>query len=259
MKKLILLLFCASLPMAGMAQKDTKTNDNKTGTNLKEKVTKAKAQDFIYVHFNWMTMLGADQNVSISPFSRGMDFGLVWDQPIGKSPISFAAGVGFSFENVFMNSFLRDSLNNGEQTLYFKDINATVNPLEPNPSTPHWRKYKLSTAIIELPIEFRYRMKTNTRNTFKFSLGFKVGYVIDSWEKYVGLAAENYGNDLMQEVRNVRYGVPGISRLRYGATFKIGYSRFQAYAHYSIGGFFQDGKGIKPGNMLHVGFCFTPF
>ncbi len=259
MKKLILILLCTSLPVIGMAQTKENTKDNKSGSNLKEKVTKAKAQDFIYVHFNWMSMLNSPSGMSVSPFSRGMDFGFMWDQPLGKSPISLAAGIGFSFENVFMNSFLRDSLNNGEQTLYFKDINATVNPLDPNPNSPHWRKYKLSTAIIELPIEFRYRMKTNTRNTFKFSLGFKVGYVIDSWEKYVGLAAENYGNNLMEEVRAVNYGVPGISRLRYGAMFKIGYSRFQAYAHYSIGGFFQDNKGIKTGNMLHVGFCFTPF
>lgn len=259
MKKLFFTLCLATLPLALMAQNQDNTPKD-PAANFKEKVTKAKAQDFIFVNFNWMTMVNHSPGVKISPFSRGMDFGFMWDQPIGKSPISFAAGIGFSFENVFMNSFLRDSLKDGKDVLYFKDINSTVDPSNPDPKdNPHWKKYKLSTAIIELPIEFRYRMKTNTRNTFKFSIGFKVGYVMDSWEKYVGLAAENYGNDLMKEVRNVRYGVPGIERFRYGATFKIGYSRFQAYVNYSIGGFFKSDMGIKPGNMIHAGFSFTPF
>lgn len=251
MKRIFLVLFVVFLPLtAVMAQ-----NKDESTTDEKKKLPKPKKQDVIIFNFNWMTMLNSDDSVSISPFSRGFDVALMWDIPLGRSPISFAAGINFSFENYFTNAFLQDSANG--ENVYFQSIKPIIN--SDNPTTARdWRKNKYSTAIIELPIEFRFRLKPHKRNTFKFALGFKIGYVIDSWHKYEG-PDYRLGENLDNSIRQVTYGVQQISRFRYGAYARIGYSRYHLYAHYGIGSFFLDGKGVQPGNNLTIGLCITPF
>jgi len=247
MKRLLLVFCMVALPAAGlMAQKNP--------TDPKKKLPKPKKQDVIIFNFNWMTLLDSPDSMSVSPFSRGFDFGLMWDIPLGRSPISFAAGVNFSFENYFSNSFLQDSA--GGNSLYFRPIKPIINA--DNPATERdWKKYKMSTALIELPVEFRFRLKPHKRNTFKMAVGFKIGYVIDSWEKYIG--PDYRSGNLDESIRQVTYGLPGISRFRYGVYTRIGYSRYHAYVHYGIGDFFLGGKGVSGSNNLTVGFCFTPF
>lgn len=257
MKRLFVasLFFCFTLSASYMQN----TNPETDKLNPIKKLPKPKKQDVILFNFNWMTMLnaptGAGDSLWISPFSRGFDVALMYDIPLGRSPISFAAGLNFSFENIYTNQILRDSA--GGNSIYYDNIYHLINP--DNPSTKRdWIKAKIATAIIELPIEFRFRLKPHKRNTFKFAAGFKVGYVIDSWQKYSG---PNYieGEDLGTELRQVTYDVPAINRFRYGVFGRIGYSRFNAFVHYSISPFFEDKVGAKTGNVFTIGFNFSPF
>lgn len=236
----------------------TKTDKDNSIINPIKKLPKPKKQDVILFNFNWMTMLNApkgDGNMWISPFSRGFDVALMYDIPFGRSPISFATGVNFTFENIFVNQIIRDSA--GGNSIYYDDIQTMINI--DNPSTKRdWNKAKLATAIVELPVEFRFRLKPHKRNTFKVAVGFKIGYVIDSWQKYNG---PNYlaGEDLNTNLRQVTFDVPAVNRLRYGVYGRIGYSRFNAYVHYSISPFFTDKVGANTGNVFTVGFNFAPF
>jgi hypothetical protein len=134
-----------------------------------KKLPKPKKQDVILFNFNWMTMLnsptGKGDSMWISPFSRGFDVALMYDIPLGRSPISFAAGINFSFDNIFTNQIVKDSA--GGNSIYFQNIDKEINV--DNPTTKRdWAKAKIATAIIELPIEFRFRLKPHKRNTFKF-------------------------------------------------------------------------------------------
>lgn len=226
-----------------------------------KKLPKPKKQDVILFNFNWMTMLnsptGKGDSMWISPFSRGFDVALMYDIPLGRSPISFAAGINFSFDNIFTNQIVKDSA--GGNSIYFQNIDKEINV--DNPTTKRdWAKAKIATAIIELPIEFRFRLKPHKRNTFKFAVGFKIGYVIDTWQKYEG---PNFlpGEDLNTNLRQVTYEAPAVNRLRYGVFGRIGYSRFNVFVNYSISSFFEDRPEIagKTGNTFCVGFNFAPF
>jgi hypothetical protein len=256
MKRLFVAIVALVIIMsAGYSQNDLTKKDQI------KKLPKPKKQDVILFNFNWMTMLnapkGAGDSLWISPFSRGFDVALMYDIPLGRSMFSFATGVNFSFENIFTNQFVRDSA--GGNSIYFDNINAMIN--RDNPATKRdWQKAKIATAIIELPVEFRFRLKPHKRNTFKIALGFKLGYVIDTWQKYEG---PNYlpGEDLNTNLRQVTYDVPAVSRLRYGVYGRIGYSRFSAFVHYSISPFFENKSQFagKTGNVFTIGFNFAPF
>ncbi len=226
-----------------------------------KKLPKPKKQDVILFNFNWMTMLnapkGAGDSLWISPFSRGFDVALMYDIPLGRSPLSFATGVNFSFLNMFTNQIVRDSA--GGNSIYFDNIQTMINA--DNPTTKRdWNKAKIATAIIELPIEFRFRLKPHKRNTFKIAVGFKIGYVIDTWQKYNG---PNYmpGEDLNTNLRQVTFEVPAVNRLSYGVYGRIGYSRFNVFVGYTISSFFENRTEFagRTGNAFTVGLNFAPF
>lgn len=226
-----------------------------------KKLPKPKKQDVILFNFNWMTMLNAPKgqgdSLWISPFSRGFDVALMYDIPLGRSMFSFATGVNFSFQNFFTNQIVKDSA--GGNSIYFENIDQMIN--RDNPSTKRdWQKAKIANAIIELPVEFRFRLKPHKRNTFKIAVGFKVGYVIDTWQKYEG---PNFlpGEDLNTNLRQTTYEVPVVNRLSYGVYGRIGYSRFNAFVGYTLSTHFLDRPefGGRLGNAFTVGFNFSPF
>lgn len=226
-----------------------------------KKLPKPKKQDVILFNFNWMTMLNAPKgqgdSMWISPFSRGFDIALMYDIPLGRSPFSFATGINFSFQNIFTNQIIKDSA--GGANIYFQDIYNMINSDNPTPKRD-WQKAKIATAVIELPIEFRFRLKPHKRNTFKMAVGFKIGYVIDSWQKYEG-PDYRIGEDLARTLRQTTYEVPALNRLSYGVYTRIGYSRFNLFVGYQISSFFLEKPEFKgkTGNVFTVGFSFVPF
>jgi hypothetical protein len=256
MKRLSVAVLALGMAIsAGYSQNSNLKNDQI------KKLPKPKKQDVIMFNFNWMTMLnapkGAGDSLWISPFSRGFDVSLMYDIPLGRSPLSFAAGINFSFQNFFTNQIIKDSA--GGNNIYFQDIHNMIN--RDNPSTKRdWAKAKIANAIIELPIEFRFRLKPHKRNTFKMAVGFKIGYVIDTWQKYEG---PNFlpGEDLTRNLRQTTYDVPAVNRLSYGVYGRIGYSRFNAFVGYTISSFFLDKPEFagRTGNAFTVGFNFAPF
>lgn len=240
MKKVLALLFvCSFLIIHTEAQVNTDADKSNVPLTPKKKKQKPKRQDFIILDFNWNTWLNKPAGTGVSPFSRGFNFYLMYDLPLGRSPLSFATGLGISTENIYLTSFLQQDSAGG---LFFQDIEGVINA--DNPSNKRdWNRYKLATTILELPIEFRYRANPDKRNTFKLHVGFKIGYVITSWEKYVGPDYRNGVADLDNTVKIKEYKLPGVNRFRYGIYARIGWSRYFATFSYSFSNFFENGKG----------------
>jgi len=256
MKRLSVFIMALGLVLASVNAQGTDTKKDQI-----KKLPKPKKQDVIIFNFNWMTMLnnpkGSGDSMWISPFSRGFDVALMYDIPLGRSPMSFAVGVNFTFQNFYTNQILRDSA--GGNSIYFQDIYQSIN--RDNPATKRdWDRAKIANAIIELPIELRFRLKPHKRNTFKIAAGFKIGYVIDTWQKYNG-PDYRAGEDLDRNLKQVTFGVPGVNRLSYGVYGRIGYSRFNVQVGYTISSFFLDKPefGGRLGNAFTVGFSFIPF
>lgn len=258
MNKVLMLLLSVTLATGTVAaqKNDNKTDSEGTVINPKKKKPKPLRQDFIILNFNWNWWFNQPDNVSVSPFSRGFEFYLMYDIPLGRSPISFAAGLGLSTENIFLNSFLRDSA--GGTQNYFESIEGVINADNPS-TTRSWSKYKIGTTILELPIEFRFRANPRKRNTFKFAVGFKVGYMIGLKDKYVGPDYRNGTTDLGNTVKFKTYDIPNVNLFRYGLYTRIGYSRFHLTAQYTFANFFKTGAGMDGVTPFSVGISITPF
>jgi hypothetical protein len=145
----------------------------------------------------------------------------MYDYPFGNSPISFAWGYGFSSFNIHHNGeFDRDSLNNG--FVIFQAYSPGYS----------YKKNKLSANYLEVPIEFRVR--TKGKNNFKLYLGAKAGYLVNIHTKVVD-----------DDGKRKYYQVPETSRLRYGATVRLGMNQVALFGCYSFTPFLKENKGVE--------------
>lgn len=252
MKKLILgfLLLCTGMSAQGIKLPKADT------TQQKSRIVK---QDYLILNFNWNSWLNAGSGVNVSPFSRGFEVAVMFDQPLGKSPISLGFGLGLSTENIFTDAFLRSD--SGNVNVEWQSISKVINP---NNEAREWDRYKLGTTILELPLEVRFRLNPKKRNTFKITAGFKLGYLVHSKEKYVG---PNYLYDAagnQPHLDGPYIGMKtddlfGINRLRYSVYGRIGYGRFALNFQYGLQPFFESGRGADNVVPIQAGISFLPF
>ena len=181
-------------------------------------------EDRFILSFHLDQWLDAPSDVDQQLFSLGVDSYIMYDYKIGKSPISFAWGYGFSSFNVHHNGFFqRDSIN-GE---LFTNLHAY-------PEDYSFQKNKHSATFVEIPLELRLR--TRGKNKFKFFVGGTAGYLVNYHYKHKadGKKVKVFDKDEM-----------GVNQLRYGVTAKIGFNGWSLSGFYSLTPFFEEGEGVE--------------
>ena len=107
-------------------------------------------------------------------FSRGFSAYFMFDKPFRSSPkYSIGFGIGISTSNIVFKKASVDLTNT-----------SSVLPITALDSTNHFKKYKLATGYLEIPLEFRYSAKPLEPNKgFKAALGIKIGTLINAHTK----------------------------------------------------------------------------
>jgi hypothetical protein len=96
-------------------------------------------------------------------------------------------------------------------------------------------KNKISTFYADIPVEFRFRSKRNSKgNYFRIYLGAKAGYNLSSWQMYVD-----------SKSKYKIYRAPGIQDWRYGVYVRTGWSFVSVFAQYMITPLFEEGHPVE--------------
>jgi hypothetical protein len=172
-------------------------------------------------------------------FSLGFHLGFIKDMPINEAR-NMAIGIGIGYSgNSYNQNLLINKDNNGTTVYSILDNNA-------------YTKNKLSTNIVEVPVEFRWRTSTPTNyNFWRIYTGFKVGYVFAHTTKYKGdLGTIKYSN------------IDDFNKLQYGLTLSAGYNTWNLYLYYALNSMFSeealinnrqiDMNAVKIGLMFYV-------
>ena len=189
--------------------------------------------------------------------NRGADFYIMHELPFGKSNFSFAFGLGVGCHNLYndampVKSFVYDSL---ETKVYDgKTVFTKIPSFSPDGKQEiNYKNNKFTQIYLDLPIEFRYRMRNNA---FKFYLGGKVGLMLSNYTKYNGDDfTENYPTG---SIRYKEYKIANVNTWRYGLTLRAGWKWIQVYGYYSISNLFKKDKGpdMYP---ISVGLTLSPY
>ncbi|MEJ2595514.1 MAG: outer membrane beta-barrel protein [bacterium] len=158
----------------------------------------------------------------------------------GESLSAFSLGLAIRNHNLYSNSIVE---NIKADTIMYTLVSDYLS------GEGNYRRSKINTVYLDLPIEVKIR----TEKGFKLVIGFKVGYLIDSKQKYVG--------DRPGDLQGVKFKEKKVNRLEkwaYGATLRVGYKWISVYGYYQFSKMFQKSLGpeIYP---VSLGITIAPF
>lgn len=225
MKKLFILLFTVATANLSIAQQVTETGE-------KEKV-RNEHQDHMLIDFGYEMLTNNPPGLDFKWYNNGLNIQLFYDQLFGQSGFSAAVGVGFSTQSYYSNKQIR------RDTTQVKDYSTWVTPER------EYNKNKISTSYIDIPLEFRFRTKIDDWGyRWKFSVGGKVGFLIDTHDKLVDKEGIKYKT----------YYFPDMNRVRAGIVARAGYGKINFTSFFSLTEFFVPGRGPE---QKQIGFAIS--
>ena len=240
MKKILFIVFALITVFTANAQEKAPQKKklggftNRTGDHLMLQLT----SDY------W---IGTPDSVDkrINGFARGANVYVMLDQRFKSAPqwsVAFGLGVGTS-------------------NMYFKntvvDIKSKTNKLPFNnvDSINHFKKYKLATAYLEIPLELRYTVDpVNEMKSIKFAVGVKVGTLLNVHTKGKTLLDKNGATLNSYTAKETGKGYFNSTRL--AATARIGYGNFSLFGSYQFNNIFKDGVAADV-KLVQIGLNFS--
>ncbi len=236
MKKLLFIVIALVFVTAVSAQKKKIKEDFMT-----------RAGDHFMLELTSDHWIGAPDSIKnhFKGLSRGANVYVMLDQRFKGSPqfsVAFGLGVGTS-------------------NMYFKnmnvDIKAKTNKLPFNnlDSLSRFKKYKLTTAFLEIPLELRFTANPeNESKSIKAAIGVKVGTLLNVHTKGKTLLDKNGTTLNSYTAKETGKGYFNSTRLQ--ATARIGYGNFSLFGSYQFNNIFKDGVAADV-KLFQVGLCFS--
>jgi hypothetical protein len=173
---------------------------------------------------NWLYDRGEIDSLKTKWNSWGFQLYYMYDIPLGKSRFSFAPGIGFSASYVKNNSLLDESVDS---------IGTIFRPIKTD-----YKRNSFVASYFDIPLELRFRGKTNAKNkSFKMALGVVGGVQL---RNKTSTKAENANGDV-QIIKVFRH--EDVMRFRFGPTFRIGYGSVNLSFYYSALSLFKKDAG----------------
>ena len=227
-------IICILLIFTSTSFSQTKTVKSKKNNPFDLSNYKAEPKDRLlleFIHCGWNNL---PKGVQTDWFSRGANFQLFFDHPLGTSNFSLAYGCGISSHNVSgnMNVYtIHDSLGGGINLI------ARDQP---------YKKNIFGAKIIEVPAEIRFR--TRKARSFKISLGFKVGYTV-----------QNFNKIFDADGKRKLFDIEGFNPIRYGPTIRLGFEEVYIAGFYSLSPTFNKGGKRTEIFPYTIGIGITPW
>lgn len=185
-------------------------------------------EDQIYLGLTYNLLTQLPEGISQSNLSYGIQLGVIRDMPLNERR-TFALGVGLGYG---VNSYYTNlrAVQDGESLQYVPIADASS-----------FKRNKVETHLIEVPLELRWRNSTPEEYKFwRIYGGVKFGYVMGSRSKYVSdTVVDSFYN---RDTENLRYGL----------TLNVGYNTFNLHAYYGLNALFEDGTRDAEGRLLEM-------
>ncbi len=183
-------------------------------------------EDQFYVGITYNFLLDKPTNVTQSNLSYGLHGGFIKDIPVSPSGrTAFGIGLGYAVNSYYTNLYASESGNEIEYII-----------LE---ERSDYKRNKIETHVLEMPLEFRWRNSTATDYKFwRIYTGIKLGYVFGGRSK------------LVSKEEKISFSNTDVRDFQYGVTLNFGYNTFNIHAYYALSTLFNDGIGVVGGETI---------
>jgi hypothetical protein len=226
MKKQFFFLFALLIGLSAFAQTTSKKLD--LGNRTK---------DHFMIQYGADGWSGRPDSVRTGGgFSRHFNVYFMLDKPFkNNQKMSLGIGAGIGSSNMFFKNTNVDVTSN-----------AAKLPFTNADSTDHFKKFKVTTLYLEIPVEIRYFSNpANVNKSWKFAVGAKIGTLLKSYSK---------GKDLVNKFGQSLSGTTAIEKevskkffngTSIALTGRIGYGMVSLQGSYNINGVLRDGAGAN--------------
>jgi len=197
----------------------------------------AKGGDHFMIQLGYLTWSGKPDSIRTKGLSRTFNMYFLFDFPFKTNPkFSVAIGPGIATDNMFFNE-MNVGVAGNTPAIVFDNVS----------DTSHFKKYKLTTAYLEAPVELRFNSNPieNKRN-IKVALGAKVGTLLSAGVKGKELlnSSDRTINSYTMKEKSKRF----FNTTRLSLAGRVGYGPFSLFASYGITPVFKEGLGpqVKP-------------
>lgn len=204
-----------------------------------------RAGDHIMLQLSSDHWMGAPDSVSrhIKSLSRGANIYVMMNRPFRGNPrMSTAFGIGFGTSNIFFKNM-------------GVDIKSTTSylPFRNQDTLDRFKKYKLTTAFLEVPVELRFSSDPlNDTKSIKAALGVKVGVLLSAHTK--GKNPENNAGNSINAYTFKENSKRFFNSTRLQATARIGYGHYSLFGSYQITNIFKTGVAADI-KLFQIGIC----
>ena len=230
MKKIVFIVISCMFFSYAFSQETQSVSDKNTQT-IK---LKNRPGDHFMIQLSSDHWTGMPDSISSHQkgFSRGFNAYFMLDKPFRSSPqYSIGIGLGISTSNI---TFSKMNVDLKSSSIFL--------PFSPLDSTNHFKKYKLATSYLEIPLEFRFTSKPPEINkSFKAALGLKLGTLVNAHTKGKNLQDKN--NNLIKSYTEKENSKNYINGTRFMATARVGYGIISLFGSYQLNNVLKDGAG----------------
>jgi hypothetical protein len=237
MRKIVFAIAASLLFTTSFAQAPTKTN--------KSKAERAADHFMFQVAANFWS--GTPDSVSkyIKGFNRSANVYVMYDKQFKSSPkFSVAGGIGIGTSNIYFNK-MEAQITSSSSKLPFIRTDTGNN----------FKKYKLTTAFAEIPLELRFTSDPNNPNkSIKGALGVKVGTLLNAHTK--GKQLRNSAGNLLNNFATKDLSKAYFNTTRLTLTGRVGYGIYSLFGAYSFTNMFKDGVAADT-KLLQIGITIS--
>jgi hypothetical protein len=182
-----------------------------------------RANDHFMFQLGYDNWAQAPDSIHIQGFNRSANFYFMFDFPFKTDPrFSVGAGLGIGSSNIFFN----------KQWVKIAD-NAPTLAFTEESQTDHFKKFKLVTTYLEVPIELRFALDPeNTNKSWKFAVGAKVGLMLSAHTK--GKTRQNSFGQTIGNYTRKDASKQYFNSTKLAATARISKGVFGVFAQYQV-------------------------
>jgi hypothetical protein len=206
-----------------------------------------RAADHLMVQLATNFWSGTADSVSnyIKSLNRSANIYFMFDKQFKNSPkLSAGVGIGVGTSNIYFNK-METKISSFNSKLPFVRTDTGNN----------YKKYKLATAYLEIPLELRFMAKPETPNkSIKAAIGLKVGTLLNAHTK--GRILQNAAGTKLNGYTLKESSKSYFNSTKFAAIARVGYGIFSLFGAYNITNVFKD--GVAPDTKLvQIGFTIS--
>ncbi|MER3465424.1 MAG: hypothetical protein C4329_14470 [Chitinophagaceae bacterium] len=236
MRKVFLSALALVLAGAAMAQTNT-TSVTSPNTPSVRVSSLPRGNDHIMLQLGYLSWTGKPDSINTGGLPRTFNMYVMFAFPFKTNPhFSSAIGLGFGSDNMYFDNTYVD-LKSTAAKLPFSNV----------ADTNHYKKFKVNTAYLEVPVELRFTSNPDDDSkSIKAAIGVKAGLLLSAHSK--GKDLQNKNGTIINSYTEKESSKRFFNSNRLSVTARVGIGHFSLFGSYAVTPLLKDGVGpvIRP-------------